>query len=148
MRNRIFIFFGVIVWALKLTGQTGNHFKQIGELQGEFVLVKPDILGNIFVLTNTGQLKKYNTAFDSVGVFNEVRRYGPLQQISIDNPLRTILYFKSYKTVLVLDRFMQIVNKIDLRNSALFQVNAVAQSYDNKIWAFDEQEAKLKKINE
>jgi hypothetical protein len=43
---------------------------------------------------------------------------------------------------------MQVVNKIDLRTAAVFQVNSVAQSYDNKVWLFDEQDAKLKKLNE
>jgi hypothetical protein len=43
---------------------------------------------------------------------------------------------------------MQVVNKIDLRKAGIFQVKAVAQSYDNLFWVFDEQESKLKKINE
>jgi len=62
--------------------------------------------------------------------------------------LRTVLYFKEYRTILVLDRLMQVVNKIDLRKAGIFQVKAVAQSYDNLFWVYDEQESKLKKINE
>ncbi|MEY4628123.1 MAG: hypothetical protein RLZZ595_449 [Bacteroidota bacterium] len=118
------------------------------KIQGEFSYFMPDELGNVFALTLKGQLKKYNNNLDSMGVFNDVRRYGKLYSISLENPLRTVLYFKDYKTILVLDRLMQVVNKIDLRKAGIFQVKAVAQSYDNLIWVFDEQESKLKKINE
>lgn len=117
-------------------------------IKGDFAYVMPDELGNLFALTKNGQLKKYNTNLDSMGVFNEVRRYGKLFSISAANPLRTILYFKEYKTILVLDRLMQVVNKIDLRKAGIFQVKAVAQSYDNLFWVYDEQDSKLKKINE
>lgn len=117
-------------------------------INGEFDYFMPDELGNVFALTKTGRLKKYNNNLDSMGVFNDVRRYGKLFSISADNPLRTVLYFKEYRTILVLDRLMQVVNKIDLRKTGIFQVKAVAQSYDNLFWVYDEQESKLKKINE
>jgi hypothetical protein len=139
-----------------LTGFLGLHLtaqemgiKSAGKtISGDFSYFMPDELGNIFALTTSGQLKKYNNNLDSMGVFNDVRRYGKLYSISLENPLRTTLYFKDYKTVLVLDRLMQVVNKIDLRKAGIFQVKAIAQSYDNLLWVFDEQESKLKKINE
>ncbi len=139
-----------------LTGFLGLHLtaqemgiKSAGKtISGDFSYFMPDELGNIFALTTSGQLKKYNNNLDSMGVFNDVRRYGKLYSISLENPLRATLYFKDYKTVLVLDRLMQVVNKIDLRKAGIFQVKAVAQSYDNLLWVFDEQDSKLKKINE
>ena len=120
----------------------------VKKITGSFVYFKPDELGNVYALTSTGQLKKYNTNLDSMGVFNDVRNYGTLHYIASGNALRTILFFKQYRTILLLDRLMQIVNKIDLRKSQLFQVQAITQSYDNNIWIFDEQESKLKKLNE
>ena len=139
----VFTFFAVQVVAQELTGLTLTK-----TIKGDFAYFMPDELGNLFALTKNGQLKKYNTNLDSMGVFNEIRRYGKLYSISADNPLRTVLYFKDYKTILVLDRLMQVVNKIDLRKAGIFQVKAVAQSYDNLFWVYDEQDSKLKKINE
>ncbi len=138
-----FSFLGAQLFAQELTGLTLTK-----EIKGDFAYFMPDELGNLFALTKNGQLKKYNTNLDSMGVFNEIRRYGKLYSISADNPLRTVLYFKDYKTILVLDRLMQVVNKIDLRKAGIFQVKAVAQSYDNLFWVYDEQDSKLKKINE
>lgn len=116
--------------------------------EGKFTFVSADNLGNIYVLTVENQLKKFNSKGDSMGVFNDVRRYGLITSINTSNPLRTILYFGNYRTVVVLDRFLNVVNMIDLKKSKLFQVEVVCPSYDNNIWVFDEQENKLKKISE
>jgi hypothetical protein len=46
------------------------------------------------------------------------------------------------------DRFLNILNTIDLRNLGIFQVKAVALAYDNNVWIFDELDAKLKRIGD
>jgi hypothetical protein len=117
-------------------------------IKGSFIDFAPDILGNLYVLTSENQLKKYNVKGDSMGVFNDVKRYGKLSEIIASNPLRTILYYKNFRTVLVLDRLLSDVNTIDLRKLNIFQVRAVAPAYDNSIWVFDEQDSKLKKVGE
>jgi len=38
--------------------------------------------------------------------------------------------------------------KIDIRKANIFQAQVVAQGYDNTIWVFDEQESRLKKLDE
>ncbi len=118
------------------------------EIIGDYVYVKADELGNVFALTSGGQLKKFNSNFDSIGVFNDVKRLGKVNHIAFGNALRTVLYFKQYRNIVVLDRLMQVVNRIDLKKHSLFQVEALGPSYDNKIWVFDEQESKLKKLSE
>jgi hypothetical protein len=48
----------------------------------------------------------------------------------------------------MLDRFLNPRNTIDLRKQNIFGVKAIGQSYDNKIWIYDELDNKLKKIDE
>ena len=115
---------------------------------GAFAAFTADNLGNLYLLTRENQLKKLNVKGDSMGVFNDVRRYGKLYSINAANPLRTLLYYKDFRTVVVLDRLMNPVNVIDLRKQNMFQVRAVAPAYDNNVWIFDEQESKLKKVDE
>ena len=107
-----------------------------------------DNLGNIYLISQNNQLKKLNSHGDSVGIFNDVRRYGKLYSIDVTNPLKMLLYYKSFATIVVLDRFLNIQNTIDLRKQNIFSVRAVGQSFDNNLWIFDEQDAKLKKIGE
>lgn len=117
------------------------------ELPGNFSQFRVDELGSIYVFTSTGQIKKYNASLDSLAVFNDVKRYGQLHTIHAENPLRTILFFKNFNTVVLLDRMMQMIQKIDLRKLNLYQISAIAPSYDNRLWIFDQQSGKIKKIN-
>jgi hypothetical protein len=130
------------------TGQTDSAFTLLSTVEGEFSFFTADYLGNLFLVNKNGQLKKLNVKGDSMGVFNDVRRYGKLYSIDAANPLKTLLFYKDFKTIVVLDRFLNVVNTIDLRKQNILQVRAISQSYDNNIWIFDEQESKLKKIGE
>lgn len=146
MRSTIVIL--SLIFPLLVFSQTPRLAPEPKLIPGSFTYIMPDEIGNLFVLTSGGQLKKLNASLDSIGVFNDVRRYGRLHSISSENPLRSICFFREFQTILIMDRLMQVVNKIDLRKSGIFQVQAVAQSYDNKIWVFDEQESKIKKLDE
>ena len=148
MRMPIFIATFLVCLINSGKAQQLNLAEHPKSIKGDFTYCMPDQLGNVYALSRSGQLKKYNANLDSMGVFNEVRRYGKLYSISAENPLRSLLYFKDYRIVLVLDRLMQVVNKIDIRKANIFQAQVVAQGYDNTIWVFDEQESRLKKLDE
>lgn len=107
-----------------------------------------DNLGNIYLVYKTDQLKKISPQGDSIAVFSAVRRYGQLHSIDVTNPLKVLLYYKDFGTVVALDRLLNIRNTVDLRKLNIFQAKAVGLSYDNNIWVFDEQDGKLKKITE
>ena len=49
---------------------------------------------------------------------------------------------------MVLDRFLTYRNSINFRSKNIFKVKSLATSYDNNIWIFDEQDFKLKKIDD
>lgn len=121
-------------------------FTPVKNIEGEYIDFTVDNLGNYYLLSKNNQLKKVNANGDSMGVFNDVRRYGKLYSIDVTNPLKVLLYYKNFATVVVLDRFLNMINTIDLRKQNIFQVKAIAQSYDNNIWVYDEQSSKLKKI--
>ncbi len=125
-----------------------SAFTQVKSIEGEFIDFTVDNLGNYFLLSKNNQLKKLNAQGDSIGLFNDVRRYGKLYSIDATNPLKVLLYYKNFSTVVVLDRFLNMINTIDLRKQNIFQVKAIAQSSDNNIWLYDEQNNKLKKIGE
>lgn len=130
------------------SAQDSSFFTPAKTIDGEFVDFSVDNLGNYYLLSKDNQLKKLNARGDSMGVFNDVRRYGKLYSIDVTNPLKVLLYYKNFSTVVVLDRFLNVVNTIDLRKANIFQVKAIAQSYDNNFWIYDEQNNKLKRIGE
>jgi hypothetical protein len=117
-------------------------------LGGEFSYFTVDNLENIYLVNSADQLKKINANGDSAGVFNNVRKYGKLFSIDATNPLKLLLYYKNFSTIVVLDRFLNVRNAINLGKKNIFKVNAIASSYDNNIWLYDEGDSKLKKIDD
>ncbi len=116
--------------------------------EGGIVDFTVDNLGNIYLVYKTDQLQKIDANGDSVAVFSAVRRYGQLYSMDVTNPLKILLYYKDFGTVVTLDRFLNVRHSIDLRKLNIFQAKAVGLSYDNNVWVFDEQEGRLKKISE
>ncbi|MBS1927461.1 MAG: hypothetical protein JST95_02565 [Bacteroidetes bacterium] len=125
-----------------------SGFTLLKSIPGDFQQVKVDVLDNIYLITSGNQLKKFNSNGDSLAVFNEVKKYGNPTYLDVSNPLKLLLYYKNFATVLILDRQLSQRNVINFRKQNIFSVNAIATSYDNQIWIFDEQDFKLKKISE
>ena len=107
-----------------------------------------DNLGELYVINTANQLKKYNEKGDSVGVFNQVTKYGKLSYVEAQNPWKTILFYQNFSTIVLLDKYLNVLTSINLRNQNIFRVKAVTTSYDNNIWLYDEQDNKLKKIDD
>lgn len=129
-------------------GQQLPEWTLVKKIAGSFAYFNTDNLGNIYLLDKGNQLKKINAAGDSVGVFNNVKKYGTLTYIDATNPLKLLLFYSDYSTIVVLDRFLDMRNVINLRQKNIFKANAVGASYDNNIWVFDEGDGKLKKIGD
>jgi hypothetical protein len=140
----IFLFFS---W-LNVSGQADSAFQLIRVLKNDIADFTVDNLDNVYILTSRNQVKKYNSNGDSVAVFNDVRKFGKATLVDVSNPLKILLYYRDFATVVMLDRFLNVVNTIDLRKQNILQAKAIGQSYDNKIWVYDEMENKLKKIDE
>lgn len=134
--------------ACKVQAQQDTLFTPGRFIAGEFAYFNVDNLDNVYLLNLNNQLKKLNSNGDSAGVFNDVRRYGKLYSVDVTNPLKLLLYYQNFSTVVVLDRFLNVRNTINLRKQNIFNVKTIASSYDNHIWIFDEGDAKLKKIDD
>jgi hypothetical protein len=114
----------------------------------DVVQLAADNLDNLYIISSTDQLKKFNAAGDSVSVYNGVKRFGKLHAIDVTNPLKPLLFYKEFSTVVVLDRLLTFRTAVDLRHINIIQTSAVGLSYDGNIWLFDAYENKLKKIDE
>ena len=148
MLRQLIISIFLFTFCLTAIAQTDTLFVPFKKIKGDIAAFAADNFDNLYLLNSYDQLKKIDANGDSVAVFNNVRKYGKLAQIDVTNPLRVLLYYKDFSTIVVLDRLLSNRSTIDLRKQDIFQVQAVCLSYDNKIWLYDEFEHKLKKIDE
>lgn len=117
-------------------------------IQADIADFTVDNLGNIYLLTKDNQLKKLNANGDSLAVFNDIRRYGTIWSIDVTNPLKLLIFYREFTVIIELDRFLNIINTIDLHRLNILQAKAVGLAYDNNVWVYDELEAKLKRIGD
>lgn len=141
------LFFGLAATSCCMA-QPDTTFRLERVITGDIAAFTVDNLDNIYLLSSTNQVKKLNAQGDSVAVFNDVKKFGQASLIDVSNPLKILLFYSDFTTVVALDRLLNLRNSIDLRKSGILQVRAVGQSYDNKIWVYDEVENKLKKVDE
>ena len=141
----ILLFFS---FAASCFSQQDSSLKLIQVIKGGYTDFAVDNLGNILLLDSNNQLKKLTPSGDSVAIFNDVRKYGKVYSIDAGNPLKILLYYRDFGTIVVLDRLLNIRTTIDLRKQNIFQAKAICQSYDNAVWVYDEGEAILKRIGD
>ena len=106
-----------------------------------------DFLQNAYVITNDNSLVKVDSSGAVLFTYNQ-NRYGKLQFVDATNPLKLVLSYPDYGTVVMLDNTLSEVGVIPLRQSGILSYSSVCfSSQDNNIWFFDTQDYKLKKMD-
>ncbi len=139
------------MFLLRLALAQGDSLLQlrlIKKLDGEFSNFTVDDPGNIFLINNCSQIKKLSSNFDSVGMYNDEKQYGSITSVDATNPLKIMVYYNDFTTMVVVGRFLEVRNIIDLHSHGILQIKVITQSYDNNYWLFDEWDRRIKKINE
>ena len=72
----ICLFFGIVSTAVYAGNDTILHLVSQKTISGSYTNFYTDNFGNVFLVSKTNQLKKLNQNLDSIGVFNDMRRYG------------------------------------------------------------------------
>jgi hypothetical protein len=145
--KKIFFFCCCLALATNAIAQTDSAIAYIKTVPGNYKYFTVDNLGDEYLVTTNDQLKKFKANGDSIGVFNNIKQYGTLTSIDASNPLKVLLYYEDFSTIVVLDRFLNVLTAINLGQQGIFKVRAVTTSYDNNIWVYDEGDSKLKKID-
>ena len=138
----------LLAYSFTAFAQSDSSFHFITQFNYPVSSFTVDNIGGLYLITDGNQLKKYDGQGDSVGVFNQVTQYGKLSYVDAENPWKTILFYENFSTIVLLDKYLNVVTAINLRKQNIFQVRAVTGSYDNNLWLFDEQDNKLKKMDD
>lgn len=92
-----------------------------------------DIFGNSYYLANNKLSKKEPNG--NVYYYNNIQ-LGAICSIDVINPLKILLFYKDFNTVVILDKMFTEVYKINLSKYAL-QADYCSMASGNKLWVFD-----------
>ena len=120
------------------------------QLVNEFVVnakfIQADELGNLYVVSPSNQLYKYNTSGKVLATLN-YNYNGNISSIDASNPMEIYVFYKEINRVLFLDNNLAYRGELDLTKQDITQASAIARSYDNGIWVFDLGDLQLKKMS-
>lgn len=148
MKIVLTIWIALFTTGLSFAQPAKDSFLLVKTYSGDIADVAMDNLDNLYIVSSTGQIKKLNAAGDSIGIYNQVRNYGKLYSLDVSNPLKILLFYRDFSTVVILDRYLAGQATVDLKRFSILNASAIGNSYDNRIWIYDEYDGKLKKIDE
>jgi len=131
--------------AVSLTAQSPDTLTLLQTLPVSANFATTDNLGNVYVLGTDNALQKFNAAGTRLTRYSN-NRLGPATSLDATNPLKLMLWYADFRTVVFLDRSLTELGSLQLDAVGFSLVRSVAMSFDGNLWAYDEALFKLKKI--
>jgi hypothetical protein len=108
--------------------------------------LQTDRLGNMYVVSNTNQLYKYNAEGKLLSTLN-YKYLGNITHVDATNPLEIYVFYRELNTVVFLDNNLAYRGEMKLTNFGIGQAATIARSFDNGLWVFDLADLQLKKMD-
>jgi hypothetical protein len=128
-----------------LRAQSPDSLHWQRSIQAEALFVTGDQFSNIYLVTPENALVKYDSLGKRLWTFSN-NRLGQAQFIDASNPLKILVWYPDFQTVLVLDRTMTEMGRLDFSRLGMYSVRCVAMAFDGNVWAFDDAVSKAVKV--
>lgn len=133
------------LWAFTFPNEDNYQLVSTIPVEGKFMTT--DFLKNAYVITERNQVMKYDSVGNLIGNFSE-NKYGAPTSIDATSPFNVLIFFKDFSTAITTDMRLNTRRLFKFSSMGIKNIAAAALSHDNYIWIYDEDEQKLKKINQ
>ncbi len=143
------MFYQITLFALCLLSgmavRAGNY-ELLTSIDTKSKVITTDFLKNVYAVTEDNKLVKYDSTGTIVATFSD-NRYGTLTSADATSPFNVLLFYKDFATIVTTDMRLTTKRLFRLSGLGINNVAAACLSYDNYIWVYDTDAARLKKIN-
>jgi hypothetical protein len=122
-----------------------DSFVQVMHLAGGTRFATADNLGNVYRITASNAVEKYAPGGRLLSQFSS-NRLGQASSIDVSNPMKTLIWYADFKTVLFLDRSLTALGELNLLQAGFPEVRTVASARDGNMWIYDEALFRLRKV--
>ncbi len=144
-RQALILVLGLFL-ALSMRAQSSDSFLLVQTLPLPATFATTDNLGNLYILGPDNALEKYNAEGRRLARYSN-NRLGPATSVDAANPLKLVIWYAEFRTVVFLDRSLTELGTLLLDAAGFDLVRNVAMSFDGNLWVYDEALFKLKKIS-
>lgn len=110
--------------------------------------IATDRVAQLYIQYQNGDLEKRDAASGTSYIFRD-GLLGDISQIDVSDPFGPMLYFEEYQTLLLLDRTLNEVGRLDLRNvDEVQQPTVFVRHYNDQLWLYDSWDNRLKLIDQ
>lgn len=136
----------LVLGTLALTkAQQPDSLRFQGAIPAMALFATSDNLSNTYLVSPENAIVKYDTLGRKVAMFTS-KRLGQAAFIDASNPLKILVWYPDFQTVLWLDRTLTEMGRLNLSSLGYYSVRCVAMAFDGNIWAFDDAVSRAVKL--
>ena len=144
----LYKFSGWIVGLVIMACATGQTLpQQQTQVPINFLTATVDGFGHVYYANSENEVIKINANHQRLGYFSN-NRLGDVGYIDVTNPLKVLVFYPDFYTVVVLDRQLNETGRFDLVTMGYGQIESVGASRDGTLWLFDDHAQRLIKVDQ
>lgn len=135
-----FVFFFLLLSSVLLRGQN------ITDVNIQANSLYADKTGNLYLLDDNKLIK--TDEFGNILFTFDLTGNGKPSQVSVSDPLKTLLFYKDFGKIIILDKQLNQIGSYELSSLNINLPTAVGSTKNNGIWVFDGFNQSLRRITE
>lgn len=132
--------------AAQTPGQSRDSSKLLFSLPVQAVFATADQLSNVYLVNEENALEKYDSTGKRVARYTN-NRLGKISFADAGNPLKILLWYADFQTIVTLDRTLNEIGQLNLTEAGFQTVRSIAQAQDGNIWIYDDARFRMLKIS-
>lgn len=137
------LFCGHLIAQQDSTRRDSAHILFSIPVQATFVTA--DHLSNTYLVKADNSVEKYDSTGRRVARYSN-NRLGGVAFADVTNPLKILLWYADFQTIVTLDRTLNEIGQLNLNDVNLPTVKSIGQAQDGNIWIYDDAGFRLMKI--
>jgi len=123
----------------------GDSLRQVLSLAVRADFAVTDPLGNLYLISPEMAVEKYAPDGRLLTRYTQ-NRLGMPALLDVTNPLKVLVWYADFRTVVWLDRSLTTLGELNLIDAGYPEVRAVGAAQDGNLWLYDEAGFRLRKI--
>jgi len=136
----------LLLFPISILSQT-REYKLVKTLPINATYLSSEKLGNCYVVNEKNEVLKISPKGEILYNYNN-NSLGRISFVGTSNPLKILVYYPDYSTIVTLDNTLSQTGRINLFELGSNNVSAACVALDNNIWIYDEVLFKLRKFDD
>lgn len=132
--------------AVGCSSAISNGVQQQDALRIQVRTAAIDRFGHLYYATADNEVVKFDEQGSRIGYYSN-NSLGNVALIDATNPLKVLIYYPDFYTVVILDRLLNEAATFNMIDLGFNDIRLIASALDGNMWIFSDQDQKLQKVD-